>query len=728
MKSKKAIFIIAILILCAGFIFGGLFAGYKLGANSTDTGDDTRYEPLDVRTIAVVNLDEGISQDGKIINYANELIDYSNENLVSTGLEDARSGVESGKYAAYVIIPAAFSENVNSINGQPVKSEIQYELYPDLTSEAGLTVMSNIYLLVENLNNNVSYMYVDSILSEFHIAQDDVEEVLNNGKAISDAVDNITAGDISADVKLPSEKKMDYSPATVDYGEYLKKNSDLIADIDKEYSDGYSKSIKEKEALDESADTLKKDISATNNMLKNVDVEVDSEGNYVYDTELTGLSSRLTDYNTELNNTVGEMTAGVSDIGTDLEGYASQLETLNGYYVDTVDKYNMDLTGSINSASDELSSGNYVSGLDREDLNENRTAGTIVDSVEIRYSGGQTRSYTLVDVDGNLNIDTLYELLEDMVNMNQVKYKTASGIDITDKSSITGILSGKISPIDINKAYHKDATGTYNSLENSLSLEIDKIKNGLDQLKVKTDEFESSPVAGIDTDSIVEDVKENVINKLSENAKNISNSISSEYEKESATLSEFSNQLGLYDPNSYINRDVIQQKNSELSASTSVLGTAIGNKDAADVEAMNDIYTKYGENIMMFKESINSAVDSSNSAVENGLENAKNTLSRNNSRNETLLDSFSKKLLYTRNGNLGNYGIYQFIVDPCDGINVTGNLDIATRNTDLEKNNKNAGFDQGLFYTILILGVMVTVFIIILVILHGKQKKDNYNL
>lgn len=726
MKSKMVVFVTVLLWII--FIVVSLFIGYKLGVNSTDAEENTRYEPLDVRTIAVVNLDEGISQDDKIINYANELIDYSNENLISTGLEDARSGVESGKYAAYVIILAAFSENVNSINGQPVKSEIQYELHSDLTSEAGLTVMSNIYRLVKNLNNNVSYIYVDSILSEFHIAQDDVEEVLNNGKAIRDAVDNITAGDISADVKLPSEKKMDYSPTTVDYGEYLKKNSNLIADIDKEYSDGYSKSIKEKEALDESADTLKKDISATNDMLKNVDVEVDSEGNYVYDTELTGLSSRLTAYNTELNNTVSEMAASVSNIGTDLEGYASRLETLNSYYVDTAEKYNMDLNSSLNSASDELSSGNYVSELNREDIKGDKTAGDVVDSVEIDYSEGQTRSYTLVDVDGNLDIDKLYEMLEDMVNMNQVKYKTASGIDIADKSSVTGILNGKISQIDINKAYHKDETGVYNSLENSLSVEIDKIKDGLAQLKVKTDGFESSPVAGIDTDSIVEDVKENVINKLSENAKNISNSISGEYEKESATLSKFSDQLGLYNPNSYINRDVIQKKNTELSANTSDLGTAIGNKDAADAEAMNDIYTKYGENIMMFKESINSAVDSSNSAVETGLENAKSTLSTNNSRNETLLDSFSKKLLYTRNGSLGNYKMYQYIVNPCQEINVTDNMNVQPEYKETEDSYKYNGSNDALFYTLLISIILIVAFIIILLIVHRKQKEDNYNL
>ena len=728
MKSRKVIFVTVAFLLCIAFISGSLVLGYKLGVTAVNTQENTQYKPVDTKTIAIVNLDEGISKEGKTVNYANELIDYSNENLVSESLENARSGVESGKYAAYVIIPAAFSENVNSINGQPVKSEIKYELHTNLTSEAGLTVMSNIYLLIDDLNNNVSYMYVDSILNEFHTAQDDVEEIWNNGKAVSEAVDNIAAEDISAKVKLPSEKKMDYSPASVDYGEYLKKNSDLIADIDKEYSNGYSKSTKEKEALDEAADTLKKDISATNNKLKSVNVELDSEGNCVYDRELTGLSKRLTDFNTELNSAVSKITTSVSDIGTNLEGYALQMETLDGHYLDTLDKYNKDLADSLSCVSADISSGNYIFKLQRNDIKRSKTAGTVVDSVEVSYSEEQTEVYTLVDDDGNLDVDKLYGLLEDMVEKNRVGYKTASGIDILDNSAIEENLNGKISPIDRNKAYSKDETGTYKELENSLSSEIGQIKDGLNELKVKTDEFESSAVAGIDTESIVGNVKEEVINKLSENAQSVSNSISSEYEKESATLSEFSNQLGLYDPNSYINRAAIQQKNSELNANTSALGTVIGNKDALDMEAMNDIYMKYGENIMMFKDSINSAVDSSNSTVEAGLKDAKDTLSKNNDRNEILLDSFSKKLLYTRNGSLGNYKLYQFIVNPCQGLNVAGNSDVLSEQRDLENNYKDVGFHGALLYTVLIMSVLIITFIIILVTLSGKQKKDNYNL
>lgn len=205
MKHKKVLLSIVIFLLGIVFITGGIFLGYKLGNGTSYEVKNISLEPVDVKTIAIVNLDEGIVKDDKTINYANELIDYTNENLVSTSLEDARNGVEDGNYAAYVIIPATFSKNVNSINETPVESEIQYALHTNLTSQAGMAAMSNIYMLIESLNNNVSYMYVDGILNEFHIAQNSVEEVMENGKLVSDAVNNIEPDDINANVDLPSD-------------------------------------------------------------------------------------------------------------------------------------------------------------------------------------------------------------------------------------------------------------------------------------------------------------------------------------------------------------------------------------------------------------------------------------------------------------------------------------------------------------------------------------------
>ena len=62
-----------------------------------------------VRTIAVVNMDEGIRVGQEEVNYGTRLTSFMNDRFYNTSLEDARTGAENGKYAAYIIIPVTFS-------------------------------------------------------------------------------------------------------------------------------------------------------------------------------------------------------------------------------------------------------------------------------------------------------------------------------------------------------------------------------------------------------------------------------------------------------------------------------------------------------------------------------------------------------------------------------------------------------------------------------------------
>ncbi|WP_089982482.1 hypothetical protein [Clostridium sp. C105KSO13] len=61
-----------------------------------------------------MNLDTGVEQNGQNINYAASLIQFLNNDFAYTNLEEALTGITSGKYAAYVIIPSAFSANTRA--------------------------------------------------------------------------------------------------------------------------------------------------------------------------------------------------------------------------------------------------------------------------------------------------------------------------------------------------------------------------------------------------------------------------------------------------------------------------------------------------------------------------------------------------------------------------------------------------------------------------------------
>lgn len=54
------------------------------------------------------------------------------DNYYITSLKNAREGTQNGRYATYIIIPADFSNNIESINTKPNKSTIMYSLNDNL--------------------------------------------------------------------------------------------------------------------------------------------------------------------------------------------------------------------------------------------------------------------------------------------------------------------------------------------------------------------------------------------------------------------------------------------------------------------------------------------------------------------------------------------------------------------------------------------------------------------
>ena len=88
--------------------------------------NETKSALVASHKIAVVNLDAGIKKGDKTIYYANKIIQYPSSNYQTVSLEEAKSGVENGRYAAYVLIPADFSESVNSINTTPKQAVFEY--------------------------------------------------------------------------------------------------------------------------------------------------------------------------------------------------------------------------------------------------------------------------------------------------------------------------------------------------------------------------------------------------------------------------------------------------------------------------------------------------------------------------------------------------------------------------------------------------------------------------
>jgi len=166
--------------------------------------------------IAVVILDEGVKYKGEDKNFGSELISAQNGNYVITSLEDAKSGIVKGTYAAYVIIPAEFSRNVVSVNQEPSKSIIRYEISGNLTVDATNTATLNVYNLCGSLNNDVGYMYLYSILNEYQQGQSNAATVIKNDKESITAILELSGIDLIQGLDIKAITKLSNTISSLD--------------------------------------------------------------------------------------------------------------------------------------------------------------------------------------------------------------------------------------------------------------------------------------------------------------------------------------------------------------------------------------------------------------------------------------------------------------------------------------------------------------------------------
>ena len=94
----------------------GIYLGSLLEESKNNQINGNSYNST---KIAIVNLDAGVQYQSEHRNFAKELLENYSEDFTVTGLDDAKTGLTDGRYAAYVILPSDFSSNVASINTTP---------------------------------------------------------------------------------------------------------------------------------------------------------------------------------------------------------------------------------------------------------------------------------------------------------------------------------------------------------------------------------------------------------------------------------------------------------------------------------------------------------------------------------------------------------------------------------------------------------------------------------
>ncbi len=279
MNYKKIVIFLTVILGAAAFCG----AGIRLG-KSGNTAEQKVYAAPDKgkneesKKIAVVNLDEGVPGDGKQINYAETLSRFPSMDFEYSSLEAARTGLETGRFGAYIIIPAAFSLNVESINTTPQVSQLEYAVNRSYSGNMQYELLCNIWTYVDSLNYHLTYMYVDSILRELHDAQDGAKRVMENDLKDVETLERIQAHDLVTLAEIPKIPIEETMPEALDISEYMEQSSALVEHVNAEYEQCVQDIRTKMESVSDGGTALSEQLTSLAGTTAELDLTVDENG------------------------------------------------------------------------------------------------------------------------------------------------------------------------------------------------------------------------------------------------------------------------------------------------------------------------------------------------------------------------------------------------------------------------------------------------------------------
>lgn len=284
-------------------VFLAVFASsYFAGINSGNK-DEIIYNNSD--EIALVNVDEGIQNDNGKRNYSNELIFLDDKKYTKASLNEARAGVASGKFAAYILIPPTFSKEIESINQKPQKPIVYYSTSDKLSSSKELEVTEKLNEFHETADYNVSFAYVEAILSDVHTIQDGSKTILKNDNIEKDRINKIDVKELIQELKKPELDKIEDKVEKLDLSTDLDKNEQIAKDYEKTLTQSMEKVKQELKKTEKDKKNVEISLVLLKDEIQNYNPVVDSvSGNYVFEKGLVHLDAKIGKYNFDTGNII----------------------------------------------------------------------------------------------------------------------------------------------------------------------------------------------------------------------------------------------------------------------------------------------------------------------------------------------------------------------------------------------------------------------------------------
>ncbi|MBB3114222.1 putative membrane protein [Paenibacillus phyllosphaerae] len=252
---------IAILLLIP-LIYAGIFLG----------GYWDPYGHLDELPVAVVNDDQGAQMDGKTLHIGDDLVAKLKESgtldFRFVSKEEARSGLEEGRYYMSVIIPDSFSDHVTTLtSGDPQAAQLEYYINPGHNFVAGQIGSSAVEKLKDQVGDEITRSYTETVFGSLKKLFDGLGQAgggadeLNRGIAVAQA--GVVKLQDGASELAAGAGKLEGASSKLSEGETkLQSNMNVIRNGAKSLSEGLSALDSSHQKLEQSSEAVSGGMSA----------------------------------------------------------------------------------------------------------------------------------------------------------------------------------------------------------------------------------------------------------------------------------------------------------------------------------------------------------------------------------------------------------------------------------------------------------------------------------
>ena len=639
LKSTKLMAVaLSVCMLCSGIVLGSI-ANTEIPQNSSTANNyeiiesDKSYKVVSTKDIAVVNLDDGVKLKGKKAYYAGKIVTLPNEHFYMTGLDDARNGLKSGKYGAYIVIPATFSKAIESINSDPQKATIKYTVNADNNDASLASIVNDINSFASVVSENITFIYVSAILDEYHRAQDNTKVILRNDSIDLDNINSISPESLLGRYENVKENNIDFKPSDIDLDKYNVENENIVDSFSRELREAKEENERNFDNIKREGEEVRTGTDSFGRFFESLTPLRDNSGNSVYSHGLTNIERLLSGHNDRLNSSFNmfdeifkrqnEQTKNTLQEEANVH-LASESNALRS-------RINLEISSIIENSYRRIFEQEYQniqrSGMElmRRYIENVIMHELVMDTEEREYLLSKLATASDAIMSENINTATMSNAINSMTDNIAPTFNITMNPFVGSNTYLTGL----------NTAADTD----FNTIKTALNFPIEELN----------DAFRND----------IEDVIDNSVS-------NMSAEINEKIRDFNDVQRRYIDLLDDYNPYTHLNDSYMSRAANELERSTGMVLSEFRDKQTDDEKKVYDIMRLSDENIRMYDESIGKAYDTTMKNVIDVVNELRSKKESTKSENSELMNDFSDKLSYTRIGSIGNKDAYNFISSPVE--------------------------------------------------------------